>query len=77
MSRYTLWDIPSSTLLLETRELDVIAESTTRFILDNGEEALSDLMLGIEPDDSSEVHDHSGMHILDAIAGEQGAVRVR
>ncbi len=77
MSKYTLWDIPSSTLLLETRELNVIAESTTKFILENGEEALSDLMLGIEPDDSSPVHDHSGMHILDAIVGEQGAVRVR
>ncbi len=76
MSKYTLWNIPSSSLLLETHELDVVAESTALFVSDNGEEALADLMLGIEPDDASPVHDHTGTHILEAIERELGALKL-
>jgi len=76
MSNYTLWDISSSSLLLETRDLNAIADSTAQYVSDNGEEALDDLLLGIEPDDTSPIHDHSGMHILEALKREQGAVRV-
>lgn len=74
MSKYTLWDVSSSSLLLETRELHAIADSTARFVSDNGEEALDDLMLGIEPDGTLPAHDYSGRHILEAIEREQGAL---
>lgn len=71
MSKYTLWDIPSSSLLLKTHELDVVTQSTENFVSENGLAALSELLLGIEPDDSSPVHDHSGGDILEAMEREQ------
>jgi len=76
MSKYTLWDIPSSSLLLETHELDVVSRSTLSFVAENGHDALSDLLLGVEPDDSAPVHDHSGPDILEAIERERSAVRM-
>ncbi len=77
MSTHTIWDIPSSTLLLETRELDTVIEVTGTYVSENGREALSDIMLGIDPGDSASAHDHSGSQILEAIEREQGALRVR
>ncbi len=76
MSKYTLWDISSGSLILETGDLEVVAKSTTLFVSDNGEEALADLMLGIEPDGASLVHDHTGRHILEAIEREQDALKL-
>ncbi len=77
MSTYTIWDLPSNTLILETRQLDTVVEATETYVSDNGESALSDLLLGIEPDDSAPVHDHSGPDILAAIERERSAVRVK
>ena len=75
MSKYTLWDIPTSSLILETQALDDMVESTGQFIAENGEDALADLMLGIEPDDATPVHDHSGKDILIAIGRERSALK--
>ena len=75
MSIYSLWDIPSSSLLLETRELGAIAESTTSFVRDNGEQALDEIILGIELDDSTSAREHTGSQILEAIAREQSTLR--
>lgn len=75
MSKYTLWDIPSSSLILETQELDDMVESTGQFVVENGEDALADLLLGIEPDDASPIHDHSGRDILIAIDQERSALK--
>lgn len=77
MSKYTLWDIPSSSLLLETYELDVVTRSTAAFVIENGTDALSEIMLGIDPGDSSPGHDHAGAAILEALKRERGAVRTR
>ncbi|MBA3276650.1 MAG: hypothetical protein H0T72_12740 [Chloroflexia bacterium] len=76
MSKYTLWDIPSSSLLLESQDLDVVAESAALFVSDNGKGALANLLLGIEPDGASPVQDLTGMHILEAIKREQGALKL-
>ncbi len=75
MTTYTLWDVQSSSLLLETSELGVIAESTASYVLDNGEEALNDLLLGIESDETSLPQEHSGPQILSALKREQASWR--
>ncbi len=77
MSTYTIWDLPSNTLLVETRQLDTVVEVTETYVSDNGESALSDLLLGIEPEDSSLAHDFSGLEILRAIRQEQATYRTR
>lgn len=71
MSNYSLWDIQSSSILLETQELSVIAESAAAYVLDNGEDALDDLLLGIEPDDATIAREHTGRDILSALKHEQ------
>lgn len=75
MSIYSLWDIQASSMLLETRELSAIAESTASYVLDNGEDALEDLMLGIEPNEPGVAHEHTGRGILSALKQEQATHR--
>ncbi len=67
---YTLWDIPSSSLLLETCELSRIAESTAAYVHDNGEAALEDLLLGIATEQFAAAREHTGTDILRAIEQE-------
>jgi len=75
VSIYSLWDIQSSSMLLETRELSAIAESAAAYVSDNGEDALDDLLLGIEPGDSSIAQEHTGRGILSALKQEQATNR--
>jgi hypothetical protein len=75
MSTYTLWDVHSTTLLVGTRSLSEIAASTDAYVRDNGSDALEDLVLGIEPDDTSPVQEHAGRQILETIKREQASAQ--
>ena len=73
MSTYTLWDIPSNSLLLETQQITDIATTTTTFVTANGESVLDDLLFGVV--DEGMAQEHSGQSILEAIQRERGLSR--
>jgi hypothetical protein len=70
MTTYTLWDLPSSSLLVQTHAIGELADSAQAFIEDNGEGALEDLLLGIERGDDRTA-EFSGRHILEVISREK------
>jgi hypothetical protein len=71
MSTFTLWDIPSSTLLVETAELDTISTTIRSYVADNGQEALDDLVLGVELDATLKPAQHTGSDILRVLGEEE------
>lgn len=83
MSKYTLWDIPSSTLLLDTDIREEISTATEAFVRENGIDVLDELLLGVERKGSKLPVNHTGTEILTALnaplsvteSGRSGHVR--
>jgi len=68
---YSLWDVPSSTLLAETTSASEITAITNHFLHDNGEEALDELLLGISTPSSGLPNQFTGTDILRALKNEK------
>jgi len=63
VTKYVLWDIPTSTLLLETECVREIQQSIDIFSRDNGDTILAELLLGIEDPATDAVQSFTGKDI--------------
>ncbi len=63
-TRYSLRDIPSSSLLAETANLGEVAVNAAGFVHDNGIGALDDLMLGVSTPSPDQPIEYTGKGIL-------------
>ena len=63
MPKYTLWDIPTSTLLLDTDDKSRARQIAQLFVTDNGASILDELVLGVEGPSTSSPDNYSGEDI--------------
>lgn len=64
MTKYVLWDIPTSTMLLDTGNVEEARRSIDAFIQDNDISVLDELLLGIEEPEEDTARSYTGRAIL-------------
>lgn len=64
MAKFTLWDIPSSSLLLETDDASNVRDVAQSLIETNGVAVLEELVLGIERTRVTHPENFSGSDIV-------------
>lgn len=80
MTRFLLWDVPDSTLLLETTSASEIRQSIETFIEDNGDGILAELLLGIEESTAETAQSFVGNDIVSELnrrASDQPGSRLK
>lgn len=63
MAKYTLWDIPTSTLLLDTDDKSRARQVAQLFVTDNGASILDELVLGVDDPSTPNPDNYSGEEI--------------